>query len=66
MMPIRTTAVALPTLIVAMDAAARAAEAAGDRGKAKMYYTRLIELTKGADSERSEVVARAKAFVAAN
>ena len=33
--------------------------------KAKIYYTRLIELTKTADSERPEV-AKAKAFVGAN
>ena len=45
--------------------AARAAEAAGDKTKAKTYYTKLLELTKTADTERPEIV-KAKAFVAAN
>jgi hypothetical protein len=42
--------------------AARAAEASGDRAKARTYYTRLLELTKTADSPRPEI-AKAKAFV---
>ena len=52
-----------PNRLHGLAGAARAAEAAGDRAKAD--YTRLIELTKSADSERPEIV-RAKAFVAAN
>ena len=40
--------------------AARAAEAAGDRQKAAAYFTRLVELSQKADSERPEIqVARA-------
>jgi tetratricopeptide (TPR) repeat protein len=35
--------------------AARAAEQAGDRAKATGYYTRLMVLTKNADSNRSEI-----------
>jgi tetratricopeptide (TPR) repeat protein len=45
--------------------AARAAEQAGDRAKAKRYYEHLIDMTKTADSPRPEI-ARARAFVAAN
>ncbi len=41
--------------------AARAAEASGDRGKAAMYYGKLLELAKNADSERPEL-ARARDF----
>jgi tetratricopeptide (TPR) repeat protein len=41
--------------------AARAAEASGDRGKAAMYYGKLLELAKNADSERPEL-ARAREF----
>lgn len=42
--------------------AARAAEAAGDRDKAALYYGRLLSLAKDADGQRPEV-ARARAFV---
>ena len=42
--------------------AARAAEAAGDRDKAAMYYGKLLTLAKSADTERPEL-ARARAFV---
>jgi tetratricopeptide (TPR) repeat protein len=42
---------------------AMAAEAMGDRGKAAEYYAKLLELTRGADGARPEVV-HAKAFVA--
>jgi hypothetical protein len=45
--------------------AARAAELAGDRAKARTYYTQLVELTMTADSERPEIV-QAKAFLAKN
>jgi hypothetical protein len=43
--------------------AARAAEAAGDRQKAADYFTKLVALTKNADSTRPEL-ARAKAYLA--
>jgi uncharacterized protein HemY len=43
--------------------AAMAAEAMGDRAKAARYYAKLLELTRGADAARPEIV-RAKAFVA--
>jgi hypothetical protein len=42
--------------------AARAAEAAGDRDKAVMYYGKLLTLAKNADSERPEL-AHARAYV---
>jgi hypothetical protein len=42
--------------------AARAAEAAGDRTKARQYYTTLLEIAKTADGARPEVD-RARAFV---
>ena len=54
-----------PNRLHGLAGAARAAEAAGDKVKAKAYYVKLLDLTKSADSERPEV-ARAKAFVAAN
>jgi tetratricopeptide (TPR) repeat protein len=44
--------------------AGRAAEAAGDRGKAKRYFTSLVSLSKNADTERPELV-RARAFLTA-
>ena len=43
--------------------AARAAEAAGNRGKAAGYYAKLMELAKNAGSQRPEL-ARARAYVA--
>jgi tetratricopeptide (TPR) repeat protein len=45
--------------------AARAAEAAGDKGKATTYYKQLLELAKEADAERAEI-AQAKKFVGAS
>lgn len=36
--------------------AARAAEAAGDRGKAKTYYNQLLQIARDADTARSELV----------
>jgi len=51
-----------PNRLHGLAGAARAAEALGDKTKAKAYYTKLIELTKTADSERPEI-AKAKAFV---
>jgi tetratricopeptide (TPR) repeat protein len=43
--------------------AARAAEAAGDQQKAKGHFTKLVALSKSADTERPELV-EAKAFLA--
>jgi tetratricopeptide (TPR) repeat protein len=43
--------------------AARAADAAGDRQKAADYFTRLVALSKNADTERHEIQ-EAKAFLA--
>ena len=42
--------------------AARAAEAAGDKAKAKAYYARLLDQAKTADSARPELIL-AKAYV---
>lgn len=50
-----------PNRLHGLAGAARAAEASGDRAKARTYYTRLLELTKTADSPRPEI-AKAKAF----
>ncbi len=54
-----------PNRLHGLAGAARAAELAGDRAKARTYYAQLVELTKTADSERPEI-ARAKAFLAKN
>ena len=43
--------------------AARAADAAGNRTKAAEYYSKLVELSKNADTERRETQ-EAKAFLA--
>jgi tetratricopeptide (TPR) repeat protein len=43
--------------------AARAADAAGDRQKAADYFTKLVELSKNADTERREIQ-EANAFLA--
>jgi uncharacterized protein HemY len=43
--------------------AARAADAAGDRQKARAYFAKLADLAKNADSARPEL-ARAKAYLA--
>ena len=45
--------------------AARAAEAAGDRAKARQYYRTLLEIAKTADSDRPELQ-RARAFAKAS
>ena len=42
--------------------AARAAEGAGDRGKAKRYYGQLLQIAREADIDRPELIA-AKAFL---
>ena len=43
--------------------AGKAAALAGDQGKAKSYYEKLLVLAKNADTERPEVI-EAKAFLA--
>jgi Tfp pilus assembly protein PilF len=43
--------------------AALAAEMAGDKAKAREYYTKLVELAKKADGSRPELV-KAKAYLA--
>jgi tetratricopeptide (TPR) repeat protein len=40
--------------------AARAAEAAGNRGKARRYYGQLLEIARDADPSRSELIAARK------
>ena len=42
--------------------AARAAEALGDRSGARQYYSQVIDIAKGADSQRAEL-SRARSFV---
>ena len=42
--------------------AARAAEQAGDRGKARTYYSQLVTYSGKADTERPEI-RQAKAFL---
>ena len=54
-----------PNRLHGLAGAARAAERAADRAKAKKYYEQLMELTRTADTERPEVV-QARAFVTAN
>ena len=41
---------------------ARAAAAAGDRAKAKAYYTRLLKVAKESDTERQELL-QARTFL---
>ena len=43
--------------------AARAAELSGNRGKAKTYYAKLVEICEKADTERAELK-QVKAFLA--
>jgi tetratricopeptide (TPR) repeat protein len=51
-----------PNRFHGLAGAARAADAAGDRAKAKAYYEQLLALAKNADAERPELVT-ARAFV---
>ena len=51
-----------PNRFHGLAGAARAAEAAGDRAKARTYYEQLVALAKTADTERPEIV-RARAFL---
>lgn len=52
-----------PNRFRGLAGAARAAEQAGDRAKAKAYYTRLTALADRADTERAELTT-ARAFLA--
>jgi hypothetical protein len=54
-----------PNRFHGLAGAARAAEQAGDRAKAKAYYGQLLTLASTADAARPEI-ARARAFVGAN
>jgi len=54
-----------PNRFHGLAGAARAADLAGNRGKAKTSYEQLLALAKTADSERPEI-ARARAFLASN
>jgi tetratricopeptide (TPR) repeat protein len=53
-----------PNRFHGLAGAARAAELAGDRAKARTYYEQLVKLTGTADTERPEIV-RARGFLAA-
>jgi tetratricopeptide (TPR) repeat protein len=52
-----------PNRFQGLYGAARAAELAGDRAKARTYYGRLVALGKGADADRPELK-QAKTFMA--
>jgi len=52
-----------PNRFQGLYGAARAAELAGDRAKARTYYGRLVSLGKGADGDRPELK-QAKIFIA--
>src|SRR5437899_5866433 len=52
-----------PNRLRGVYGAARAAELAGDLGKAKLLYGRFVALTMQADTERPEIQ-KAKAFMA--
>jgi Tfp pilus assembly protein PilF len=54
-----------PNRFNAMAGAAQAAERLGDKAKAKDYYQKLVAMTDGGDSVRSELVA-ARKFITAN
>jgi hypothetical protein len=54
-----------PNRLHGLAGAARAADRAGDRPRARRYYEQLIDLARTADSERPEV-AEARAFLAKN
>jgi predicted Zn-dependent protease len=53
----------VPNRFCSFAGAARAAELAGDREKAKAFYAKLVTLADQADSERPEL-AHARAFLA--
>jgi hypothetical protein len=51
-----------PNRLHGLAGAARAAERAGDRAKAKKFAEQLVDLTRTGDTERPEVL-QAKAFL---
>jgi hypothetical protein len=51
-----------PNRLHGLAGAARAAERAGDRARARRYYEQLVDLTRTGDTERPEVV-QARAFL---
>ena len=51
-----------PNRFLGAYGAARAAEGAGDKVKARTYYKQLLEIAKEADTERAEIVA-ARTFI---
>jgi tetratricopeptide (TPR) repeat protein len=59
-----TSLVSTPNRFNGLYGAARAAELAGDREKARGYFKKLVVLSKDADTERPEM-ANAKRFLAA-
>ena len=56
---------AVPNRYRSLAGAARAAEAAGDKNKARAYYQKLLALCSAADTERPDLVA-ARRYVAKN
>ena len=58
-----TSQVREPNRLRAYAGAAAAADAAGDRDKARAHYARLVELTRDADTALPEV-SRAKTWLA--
>ncbi|MEJ8840044.1 hypothetical protein [Ramlibacter sp. AN1133] len=52
-----------PNRFRSLSGAARAAEESGDRAKAALYYGKLVELAKGADAPRPELL-KARAWFA--
>jgi tetratricopeptide (TPR) repeat protein len=53
-----------PNRLRGLVGAAAAAQGSGDRGKARQFYTRVVELTKDADTPLPEI-SRAKSYLAA-
>jgi uncharacterized protein HemY len=51
-----------PNRLLTYVGAARAAERAGDKAKARRYYAKVVELAAGADTVRPEI-AEARAFI---
>jgi hypothetical protein len=54
-----------PNRFKSIAGVARAAELAGDRDKARIYYAKLVVLARAADGERPELT-QAKAFTGAS
>ena len=58
-----TSLISAPNRFNAFYGAARAAELAGDRDRARVYFEKLLALSKNTDTERPEI-AKAKLFLA--